>query len=479
LVTPELGSSAFLSRNGHTPPCIKAGGLADACALMLDAFSDAGADVHIALPHFRRVSSPKSRWRQVHFCHDREFFYRRSVYDGCADSNLRAALAFQRDVTHYVLPHVRPDLVHCHDWMTGLIPAAARAMGIPSVFTVHNLHDQSTTLAHAEDRGIDAPKFWDRLYFHHYPSSYEADRGCNPFSLLASGIQAADRMCTVSESFLYELADGKHGASWPVVDAVRAKLSVGHARGILNALCPTVSPSRDAHLLERYQADNHVEGKRANKRALQRELGLEEDPDAPLLFWPSRLDPAQKGCGLLSDILYKLLSDYAGFGLQIAFVADGPFEVYFKGIVNMHGLGRRVAVVNFDERLSRMGYAGSDFTLMPSAYEPCGLSQMMALRYGSLPVVHATGGLKDTVKLLRGDTGNGFPFEVHDSQGLRWAIDQAIQFYLRRDDERETQVARIMREAEAAFQPQELVDAHRDLYSSILTNGAIGWLKRA
>jgi len=478
LVTPELGSSAFLSRSGRSSPCIKAGGLADACALMLDSFSDAGADVHIALPHFRRVSPPGGVWRQVHFCHDREFFYRRSVYEGCPESNVRAALAFQRDVIHYVLPRVRPDIVHCHDWMTGLVPAAARAMDIPSVFTVHNLHDHATTLAHAEDRGIDAAKFWNHLYYQHYPSTYESARESDAFSMLASGILAADRMCTVSGSFLNELAEGRHGATWPVIDAVRGKLAAGHASGILNALPADATPSRDAHLPHRFDAKSHVAGKRANKLALQRELGLEEDAEAPLLFWPSRLDPVQKGCRLLSDILYQLVNDYWGFGLQIVFVGDGPFEAYFKGIVEFHGLERRVAMVNFDERLSRLGYAGSDFTLMPSAYEPCGLSQMMALRYGSLPIVHATGGLKDTVRPLKGDAGNGFPFEVHDSHGLRWAIDQAMRFHLRPDEERWATLSRIMKEADAAFQPQRMVDAHRDLYAGILAEGATGWLKR-
>ncbi|HEX7261738.1 MAG TPA: glycogen/starch synthase, partial [Luteolibacter sp.] len=399
LVTPELSESSILARNGKRAPCIKAGGLADVSALLVDSLSNAGADVHVALPHFRSMfqPGPGGHSRRLHLCQDREFSYRQSVYDGSSHSNLRAALAFQRDVIHYVMPRLRPSLVHCHDWMTALVPAAARMMGIPTLFTLHNLHDECASLSHIEDRGIDAAKFWEHLYYHEYPSSYESARNHNAVSLLASGILAADHMNTVSDSFLGELAGGGHGASWPVVDAVRGKLAAGRAHGIMNALPDRYSPEWDVYLTERYNANNHEEGKRANKRILQRMLGLEEDESAPVLFWPSRLDPIQKGCQLLAEILYQVVSDYWGLGLQVVFIADGPYRQVFENIAAFHGLQHRIAVCGFSENLSRLGYAASDYTLMPSAYEPCGLSQMIGLRYGSLPIVHATGGLRDTV----------------------------------------------------------------------------------
>lgn len=472
IVTPELGESRFLTKNGKQAPCLKAGGLADVSALMLDSLSDSGADVHIAIPHFRSLFQLGSQGhsRQLHLCQDREFCYRKSVYDGSAECNLRASLAFQRDVIHYVLPRLRPDIVRCHDWMTGLVPAAAKSMGIPSLFTVHNLHDEQVKLSAIEDRGIDAARFWQNLYFHSFPGSYEAVRNENPASLLASGILAADHMTTVSHSFLSELAAGSHGVSSRVKDATRKKISASSATGILNSLPTGCDPTNDRHLTNHYDAFSHRTGKLANKRKLQHILGLELDDEAPILFWPSRLDPVQKGCQLLADILHQLVSDYWALGLQVVFVADGACHQPLKQFADNHHLSNRIAVHPFNESLSRLGYAASDFTLMPSSYEPCGLSQMMGLRYGSLPVVHATGGLRDTVRQLdtANDCGNGFTFDVHDTRGLRWALDQAMRFFLQAPVVRQNTITRVMSEANHTFQPSSMVDQYVSIYRQIL-----------
>jgi len=475
IVTPELSVSGFLSRNGKQAPCVKAGGMADVCALLVDSLSEVGADVHVALPHFETLYQPGAAGhsRHLHLCQDREFSYRRSVYDGCQYSNLRAALAFQRDVIQSIVPRIKPDLIHCHDWMTGLVPAAARKLGIPTLFTLHNLHDERTSLGHIEDRGVDAAKFWEHLYFHQFPGSYESARNDNSISMLASGILAADQMNTVSRSFLSELVGGVHGTSWSVVDAARGKMEAGRAHGIVNSLPASLCPEHDVHLTCQYDADNHVTGKRENKRALQRMLGLEQDDDAPILFWPSRLDPVQKGCHLLAEILYQVISDYWALGVQVVFIGDGPYRKPFEDIAAFHGLENRIAVRGFCEGLSRMGYAASDFTLMPSAYEPCGLSQMIGLRYGSLPIVHATGGLRDTVAPLDSvrQCGNGFAFEYYDAPGLRWAIDQAMRFQIRPDAEREANISRIMAEATQSFSPDSMVDQYLAIYRELLEAG--------
>ena len=144
----------------------------------------------------------------------------------------------------------------------------------------------------------------------------------------------------------------------------------------------------------------------------------------------------QKGPQLLTDILHQTHDGLSGSGLQIVVVADGPHQMWFHKIVNDFGLQRRVAVVNFDEKLSRLAYAGSDFMLMPSLFEPCGLPQMVAPIYGTLAVARATGGIHDTVRPLDVDAsaGNGFRFEDYDSGGLRWAIDQAMNFFALPED---------------------------------------------
>ena len=248
------------------------------------------------------------------------------------------------------------------------------------------------------------------------------------------------------------------------------KLENGHACGIPNSLPDSLCPGQDVHLRSRYDAMNHAEGKRENKRALQRMLGLEDDQDAPILFWPSRLDPVQKGCQLLSEILYQVVSDYWALGLQMVFIADGPYRSVFENIAAFHGLQNRIAVRGFSESMSRMGYAASDFTLMPSAYEPCGLSQMIGLRYGSLPIVHATGGLRDTVQHLDSSrqSGNGFAFEHYDAQGLRWAIDEAMRFFVQPPASRDSIITRIMTEAAESFSPRSMVDQYLGIYRKLL-----------
>lgn len=469
IVTPELNGSAYLGRNGTPGPRAKAGGLADVSTLLVDELSSRGIDVRVAMPHFRNLFPEGSQSRRLHLCQDREFFYRRSVYDGSQEANRRAALAFQREVIHNIIPAVRPDVVHCHDWMTGLVPAAAKAMGIRSLFTVHNLHDEITTMAEAEDRGIDTAGFWQNLHFGNYPHSYEESRSSNPVSMMASAIHASDHVNTVSPSFLQEMMDGRHVTGWGLCDVLRGKHRYGAASGILNAPDPACAPEQDRWIAQRYGAADHREAKRANKLELQKQLGLEVDAEVPLFFWPSRLDPTQKGCGLLAHILYQVVSDYWGLGMQVVFVADGPFKPHFEHIANFHGLRKRIAVCGFDEGLSRLAYAASDFTLVPSAYEPCGLAQMVALKYGSLPVVHKTGGLQDTVQHLSVEQrrGNGFVFETHDCGGLRWAIDEAIRFHLRPAAEREREIGRIMRESVASFSPRATAEAYIRLYEQL------------
>ena len=471
IVTPELNSTTSLRVRSGRVPCAKAGGLADACTLLVDSLSEAGADVHVAMPHFRNLCSEPVVSRRLHLCEDREFYYRRSVYEGDAHANRRAALVFQRDVIHHVIPQVRPDIVHCHDWMTALVPAAVRKMGIKSLFTVHNLHDERATLAEIEDRGIDAAGFWDQLYFDRFPSSYHDCRNSVPVSFMPSAIHAADQVNTVSNSFLYEMMEGKHPAAWNLMDVLRAKHAVGSASGIVNAPSGNWHPSVDPSIARRYDSDSQRPGKLANKLALQRACGLEEDAEAPILFWPSRLDPVQKGCQLLADILYRIVSDYTALGLQVVFVADGPFRPYFEQIADFHGLRHRIAVCGFNESLSRQAFAGSDFVLMPSAYEPCGLAQLVGLKYGSLPIAHRTGGLNDTVRPLGAEGGNGFVFETHDSNGLRWAIDQAMQFFIHGADERNAQISRVMRESAKEFSPDRAVRSYFEIYEKLAGRG--------
>jgi starch synthase/alpha-amylase len=434
---------------GNLSQCLtaKAGGLADVSAGLTSALFEAGADVHVAQPDYRAIFhdrlAPFLEKEQrtirrimpddhVHLAEDSAFYYINRVYTGYGEGDKKLSIAFQREVINHVVPHVEPDLIHCNDWMTGLIPAMARRMGLPSLFTIHNIHTVETTLSHIEDRGIDAAYFWKHLFYTEMPIEYEEIKERLPVDFLVSGVFAAHYINTVSPTFLIEIIEGRHEF---VPDALRRELrnkwEAGCAAGILNSPDPVFNPETDPHLFKKYGTTGIAEGKAKNKRELQELLGLIQDEDTPLFFWPSRLDPYQKGCQLLAEILYDVVSRYWEQHLQIVFVANGEYQGVFREIVRMHDFHQRVAVCDFSERLEHLGYAASDFILMPSRFEPCGLPQMIAPIYGSLPVAHDTGGIHDTIAHLNTEknTGNGILFETYDSNGLLWAIDQAMNFY--------------------------------------------------
>jgi ADP-glucose type glycogen/starch synthase len=384
---------------------------------------------------------------------------------------MRIALVFQREVIKHIVPLVRPDLIHCNDWMTALIPAMARRRGIKSLFTVHNIHTRQVSLAQIEEAGIDAAEFWMNLYFCSPPSNYYHARSHVPVDLLTSGIFTAHYINTVSPRFLWEIVEGWH----PVVpDSVRAELrnkyAAGCSAGILNAPDVSYAPATDDALARKFTGEDVMEGKAANKRELQRELQLKQDPKAPIFFWPSRLDPVQKGPQLLTDILYQIVSDYWERNLQVVIVANGPHQKWIEKIVADFDLHERVSVVDFDERLSRLAYAASDFMLMPSLFEPCGLPQMTSPLYGSLPVVHSTGGLYDTIRPLdvENSVGNGFSFDHYGAAGFRWAIDQAMEFHALPVETREREIRRIMTESAREFSHKEVARRYIEIYEEML-----------
>ncbi len=485
IVTPEV--TYLPDRMGSIAHFLtaKAGGLADVSAALINALFEQGADVHIALPDYRAIFSDRLAPflkkelnslknsvpdHRIHLVEDRAFFYLNRIY-GEGNENTKLALTFQRDVINYIIPRVRPDLIHCNDWMTGLIPAMAREMEIPCLFTIHNIHTMKSPLSYIEDRGIDAAAFWRHLYFDRVPLSYEESREDNLIDFLTSGIFAAHFVNTVSPTFLKEVTEGRHDFvhDW-IQRELKNKYDADCAVGIVNAPDPSFSPGNDPTLAATYGPDTHMEGKQENKRVLQEKLGLLVDEKAPVFFWPSRLDDAQKGCQLLADILYRVVSTYWAENLQIIFVANGEFQPTFREIARFHGLNDRVAVCDFDDRLEHLAYAASDFILMPSRFEPCGLPQMISPIYGSLPVAHDTGGLHDTIVHMDAgrDRGNGFLFEVFDSAGLFWAVNEAMNFYKLDVETRHRQIERVMKESAATFNHSVTARQYIELYERML-----------
>lgn len=230
------------------------------------------------------------------------------------------------------------------------------------------------------------------------------------------------------------------------------------------------NPETDKALEVRYTPEDHRKNKRINKAAFQARTGLLADPDAPLFFWPNRLDPVQKGCQLLAEIMYDVIHRYYDKNLQIAIVANGAHQKIFRDIVEFHNFYDRVTVCNFDEDLSHLGFAASDFVLVPSRFEPCGLPQMTAQYYGSLPIVRDTGGLHDTVEHFnfKEMTGNGFVFKDYDAGGLKWGIDEAMRFYSMDPELREKVVTNVMFSARRRFNHDVTAQHYIDIYESML-----------
>ena len=224
IVTPELGRLP-----AHLGSWIDAtaGQLATIAAALVMNLCEIGADVHVAMPEYRFIfrrgreqrrailPSRHVQTKRLHLAQDRSFYYTDCVYSPDDGENLRRSLAFQREVINQIVPRVLPDLIHCHDWMTGLLPAAARSWEIPCLFTLHGRHTAACTLAQIEDQGIDAAAFWQKLFFVAYPATYEETRETMPVDFLATGVFAADLVNVfvpelLGQSLQHELNRSEH-----------------------------------------------------------------------------------------------------------------------------------------------------------------------------------------------------------------------------------------------------------------------------
>jgi len=310
---------------------------------------------------------------------------------------------------------VRADIVHCHDNHTGLVPAYLKEDGgPPSVFTIHNLAYQGL---------YGAGDFWltgfhtDRFYGH---SAFEF---FGDLSLMKTGLLHADRVTTVSPNYAAEIVQPEHGHG---LDGV-LRLLGDRLVGILNGIDTKIwNPGTDPALPANYTASK-LTGKKACKRELRRHAGLAQDESAPLCGVVSRVTH-QKGLDLLGHILPWLVRE----GAQLVMLGTGDHSILdlFRGA---HGRWPdRVALLEgYDEKLSHLVYAGSDIFCMPSRFEPCGLSQMYAMRYGAVPVVTSIGGLKDTVLPFDEvrDDGTGVLCDWADADSFKGALEYALSLY--------------------------------------------------
>jgi starch synthase len=313
----------------------------------------------------------------------------------------------------------RPQLVHANDWQTGLVPAYAALAydgATPSVITVHNLAFQGIFAPHwVADLGLPAASFAvDGVEYH------------GRISFLKAGLFYANAITTVSPTYAEEIQGEAMGMGLDGILAARRD----RLTGILNGIDTTVwDPANDALIRERYDATT-LERKAANKRALQVRFGLDPLGDIPMLGAVTRLT-AQKGLDLLLDIADAVLALPA----QIVIVATGDKALEQRLLaLTAARPGRLASFIGFDETLAHLVEAGADAFVMPSRFEPCGLNQMYSQRYGTPPIVHATGGLADSVvdctpRSLAAGTATGFKFFAPNAEALMGSITRCAAAY--------------------------------------------------
>ena len=486
LCTPEITELPKGMGNAANLVAAKGGGLGDISASLvryLNASND--YELHIVLPKYDNRIKHLAKFtnnqidrlaiilsgKGIHLVNDSAFSYLSNPYEeNKFHSGTRRSLAFQRRVINDLLEWINPDIVHCNDWMTGLIPAAAKAKGIKSLFTLHNIFTSKLTLMEIELSGIKPMEFSENLYFEEFPENLKQNWqkyfNTNRVDFTASAIFASDYFNTVSETFLQELVrdDFKKLVPRPIFTTIRDKYQQGRALGILNAPNDTIN-SKVMHHIINFNKYNVMEAKTENKKLFQEKIGLPLEPEVPLFFWPNRLF-YQKAPDILIDNAVYFIHKY---DMQIAVVANGDteFEEKLKILSRKY---KRIKYASFDEPLSSLGKAAADFILMPSRYEPCGLPQMEVTRLGTLPIVRATGGLKDTVQQLDvvNHKGNGFLFSMVDKPGIEYGIREALRFYKLPLSSKKEQIQRIMSTAKRTYNMKNTAAKYMEIYDKML-----------
>jgi starch synthase len=427
--------------SAEAAPFAKVGGLGDVAAALPRALARLGVEVALVLPKYRGVEGkteleeegelsvpvagatiaarvyrgrlPGSQVPVYFLAHD-PYFDRPQIY-GEAGGDYPDSLerfAFLSRGTVLLAERLGAGLIHANDWHTALVPLLVRAgegTGIKTVLTIHNLAYQ----------GIFP---WERRTVIGLPDpDLEPARRGEELNLLKGGILTADLITTVSPSYAREILERGEGLE----EALRARK--GDLVGVLNGVDYSVwNPETDPLLWANY-SETDLSGKAENKRRLREELGLVQEPAAPLVGMVTRL-AEQKGLDILIEAFDRMLA----LGIQFVILGTGDprYEGFFRQAAARHR-GQVAALITFSEEWAHRIEAASDIFLMPSRFEPCGLNQMYSLRYGTVPVVRATGGLADTVVDYDSDPerGNGFSFRDYTPEALLGALGRAVKLY--------------------------------------------------
>jgi len=430
-------------------PFIKSGGLGDvAQALPQELAKNKDVEVAVFLPYYKKIKDnpdvkvefvksfgvavgwrvmhcgifkvvSKSKKLQHYFIDNEYYFYRDSVYGDYDDGERytyfsMAILEAMRQLDYF------PDIIHCNDWQTALIPTLKKAKfsdderyeKVKTVFTIHNIEYQGKMPPEFMTNVIGLSEFWRGLL------TYD-----NCVNFMKSAIVSADKVTTVSKTYAFELRHAyfAHGLQ-DIINENGYKME-----GIVNGINTKIYDPKTDPCLEVPFSATDMSGKAENKAALQRMLGLPERPDVPLIAMITRL-VSHKGLDLVEYVMGDIMNR------DVQFVVIGTGEQKYVDLFNFNAYvhsEKMSANILFDPVLANKLYAGADMFLMPSKSEPCGLSQLIAMRYGTVPIVRETGGLWDTVPPLNTETleGRGFTFKGYNAHDMLGAIDRCIEFY--------------------------------------------------
>jgi starch synthase len=420
-------------------PLVKVGGLADVVGSLPLALNELGHDVRVIMPRYGAIDMTKlsattaidslnipqmdidvslklaelSSRLKIYLIEHPDFSGSRFIY---GRDDLERFLLFCRSVVEALkLLEWQPEIIHCHDWHTGLIPLLLKTgnSDCPIIFTIHNLAYQGNFDSGFLDKSGLKPLWKLRLEEAPEPT----------LSFMSQGILRADIVTTVSETYAREILTPEYGVGLDYLLRYRQdRLS-----GIVNGLdYEEFNPETDDFIPSKYGI-SRLDKKNKDKLALQKRAGFAEDSTMPLIGMVSRLDE-QKGLDILDaglDVLFKERC-------QLFILGQGREEYHNLLKQAARRYSEQLAVfIEFDERLSHLVYSGSDMFLMPSRFEPCGLGQLIAMRYGSVPIVRHTGGLVDTVQDLTADLsrGSGFVFQDYNPEAMMAAIKRALYSY--------------------------------------------------
>ncbi len=462
-------------------PLAKTGGLADVAGSLPKALLEDKNDVRIVMPRYKRIDKwdrletdfgvpmykdmetavvkttklPPENKVPVYLIDSYKYFDRSDLY-GYADDAERF-IFFSRAVVEMLKAiNWKPDVIHCNDWQTALVPTFLRTIykhdpffkNVGLVFTIHNIQYQGIT-------GPDDFRFTDlpqELMHHERLEFYGA------LNLMKGGIIYSDVVNTVSEGYAKEIQTPEYGYRLDgLLRAFSYKLT-----GVLNGLDYSIwDPAKDPLIYKDYDKAT-LDKKGEDKAGLQRELNLPEEKDVPVLGTVGRLSD-QKGYDLLTPIIGRMLEE----NIQFVLLGTGEekFHIMLREFKERHA--NAGILLKYDEKLAHKIYAGSDIFLMPSRFEPCGLGQMIALKYGAVPVVRHTGGLADTITdyTKNPEKGNGFDFVEYTEEALEDAIRRALKLY---NDDKEAWKRLQLRGMSESFSWHDSAKKYEALYQKAL-----------